>query len=201
MSAVLLKLAGVGTVHGKYTLEGMYMFSAYNFIEVVSHKNRKFANNTWAHLIALDTKLEHPKLPFKMDANENYQLGLTKRRHPTPVMTLLALRNLLEALGGKVNADIHRIFEDTFARFTAGDRSMLEDFRKKSFFAAPVHNAPAPPQQPAPEAAGAKRMRDHDAVLFDLELQERQMTIQERQMTLQERQMTLREKTLAIDGI
>jgi hypothetical protein len=42
---------------------------------------------------------------------------------------------------------------------------------------------------------------DHDAVLFDLELQERQMTIQERQMSLQERQMTLREKALTLDGI
>ena len=57
---------------------------------------------------------------------------------------------------------------------------------------------PAPAPKPEPEAVGAKRMRDHDAVLFDLELQERQMTIQERQMTLQERQMTLREKTLAV---
>ena len=45
---------------------------------------------------------------------------------------------------------------------------------------------------------GAKRTLDHDEVLFNLKLQERQMTIQERHMTLQERCLTLREKALAL---
>ena len=79
-------------------------------------------------------------------------------------------------------------------------------------FAAPAPKAPAqepvpptpkspaqePPPEPAPETAGAKRMRDRDEVLFDLELQERQMALQERHTTLQERQMALREKTLTL---
>ena len=200
MSAVLLKLTGGGTVRGIRSPDGTYMFGVYDFIEVVCHKTRKFANNTWSHLKAVDGKLECPKLPYKMDGNENYELGPTQKRRPTPVVTLLVLRILGNALGSKVNADTHRRFEDTFARFMIGDMSVIEEIRKKPFFAAPVPKAPVqePIPLPSPEAAGAKRMRDRDEVLFDLELQERQTTVQERWMTLQERQMALREKTLAL---
>ena len=44
MSAVLLKLTGGGTVHGIRSPDGTYTFSVYDFIEVVCHKTRKFAN-------------------------------------------------------------------------------------------------------------------------------------------------------------
>jgi hypothetical protein len=118
-------------------------------------------------------------------------------------MTMDELKNLMEGLGKRVSRDhdFHRYFRDAFALFNSGDRSMIQEIQKNPFFASPVPKAPAPAQEPEPEAAGAKRMRDQDAVLLDLKLQERRMTIQERQMTLQERQMTLREKTLVIDGI
>ena len=79
---------------------------------------------------------------------------------------------------------------------------MLEEIRKSPLFAAPVHKAPVQqpvlPPEPVLEAVGAKRMRDQEEVLFNLELQERQMTINERQIALQERILTLREKTLAL---
>ncbi len=115
---------------------------------------------------------------------------------------------LMEVLDRRVSRDydLHRKFKDTFALFKSGDRSMIEEVHISPLFTTPVHKASAPPvhktpapaPEPVPEAAGAKRVRDHDEVLLDLEVQERQTTIQERWMTLQESQMTLREKTLVM---
>ena len=136
MSAVLLKLTGGGTVHGIRSPDGTYMFAVYDFIEVVCHKTRKFANNTWSHLKAVDGKLECPKLPYKMDGNENYELGPTLKRRATPVVTMLVLRILGNALGSKVNVDAHHRFEDIFARFMTGDTSMIEEIRPNAVFAA-----------------------------------------------------------------
>lgn len=123
---------------------------------------------------------------------------MTHTKKPTPVMTMCEFPILREALGRRVSVrfDLHRMFKDTFALFMTGDRSMIEEIRTNALFAAPVHKAL--PQEPVPETVGAKRTLDHDEVLFNLELQERQMTIQERHMTLQERCLTLREKALAL---
>jgi hypothetical protein len=196
MSALLFRLAG-GKVHGTSTPDGM-VFSVYDFINVVCQQNGMYACQVWTNLKNSNYK---DKLKFRLNANVACLRGLPKKtRKPTPVMTMDEFPILMEALGRRVSVrfDLHRMFKDTFTLFMAGDRSMIEEIRTNPLFAAPVHKAPAPPQEPVPEAVGAKRMRDHDEVLFDLELQERQLTIQERDMTLQERSLTLREKTLAM---
>ena len=200
MSLVLFKLAGDATVHGIRSPCGTYLFSSYDFINGLCQKSGTYAYSVWDSVLAEDALLNQPrKLVYSKHSNVNWQLDPIKKRRPTPVMTLMALRVLVEALGKRAKVDPSRRFEDIYARFMTGDTSVVE-MRKNPLFAAPVPKAPASAQEPEPEKAGAKRMRDHDAVLFDLELQERQMTIQERQMSLQERQMTLREKTLALDG-
>ena len=199
MSAIRLKFSGLPyRVHGTSTPEGL-VFSVYDFINVVCGKKGMYAIQVW---ILLNKGL----FKYSLNATVAHLRGLPKKtRKPTPVMTMDQLAILMEVLGKRVSRDydFHRKFKDIFALFNSGDRSMLEEIQTNPFFAPPAPKAPVqePVQEPEPEAAGAKRMRDHDAVLFDLELQERQMTIQERQMSLQERQMTLREKTLALDGI
>ena len=44
---------------------------------------------------------------------------------------LSVVEYLLVVLGSKVDADVRRSFEDTFARFMPGDTSMIEDIRMK----------------------------------------------------------------------
>jgi hypothetical protein len=192
MSALLFKLGGE-KVHGTSTPDGM-VFSVYDFINVVCQKDGTYAIQVWTFVNKGQFKYSH-------SATVAHLRGLPKKtRKPTPVMTMDALAILMEALGKRVSRhyDFHRIFNDIFTIYKSGNMSMIEEVRKNPLFAAPASKAPAPEPVPVPEAAGAKRMRDHDEVLFDLELEERQMTLQERRMALEERQMTLREKTLAM---
>ena len=197
MAAIRLKFSGLPyRVHGTSTPEGIF-FSVYDFINVVCGKKGMYAVQVW--ILMNKGQFKH-----SMNATVARLRGMPKKtRKPTPVMTMDELAILMEGLGKRVSRDydFQRKFKDAFALFKSGDRSMIEEIQTNLFFAAPAPKAPAPEPVPVPEAAGAKRMRDHDAVLFDLELQERQMTIQERQMSLQERQMTLREKTLAMQTL
>jgi hypothetical protein len=197
MSAIVFKLGGE-KVHGIRTPEGM-VFSVYDFINVVCHKNGMYAVQVW--ILMNKGQFKH-----SLNATVARLRSMPKKtRKATPVMTMDELAILMDGLGKRVSVrfDFERIFRDAFALFKSGNMSMIQEIRTKPWFTAPAPKTPAPEPVPVPEAAGAKRMRerDHDAVLFDLELQERQMTIQERQMTLQERQMTLREKTLAMQTL
>ena len=192
MSAILFRLVGE-KVHGASTPDGL-VFSVYDFIHVVCQNNGMYACQVWTHL-------NRGQFKFRMNASVAYQRNLPKKtKKPTPVMTMDELAILMEALGRRVSRDydLHRKFKETFALFNSGDRSMIEETHMSPLFAAPAPKAPVQEPLPSPEAAGAKRMRARDEVLFDLELQERQTTVQERWMTLQERQMALREKTLAL---
>ena len=206
MSLVLFKLAKDATVHGIRSPCGTYFFSTYDFINSVCQRSGKYAYSVWDSVLAEDAMLnEKRKLVHSTKSNVNYQLDPIKKRRPTPVMTLMGLRALVEALGTRAKADPSRRFEDIYARFMTGDTSVVE-VRKHPFFAAAVDKAPAPAaapavapaQEPEVEGVGAKRMRDQEEVLFNLELQERQLTIQERQVSVQERLLTLREKALAL---
>jgi hypothetical protein len=205
MSLVLFKLAKDATVHGIRSPCGTYFFSTYDFINGLCQRSGKYAYSVWDSVLAEDAMLnEKRKLVHSTKSNVNYQLDPIKKRRPTPVMTLMGLRALVEALGNRAKADPSRRFEDIYARFMTGDTSVVE-VRKHPFFAAAVDKAPAPaataaaPSAPAEEPeVGAKRMRDQEEVLFNLELQERQLTIQERQVSVQERLLTLREKALAL---
>ncbi len=193
MSAIVFKLAGE-KVHGIRTLEGM-LFSVYDFINVVCHKNGMYTVQVWI--------LVKGQFKYSMNATVARLRGLPKTtRKPTPVMTMDELAILFDGLGKRVSVrfNFERIFKDAFALFKSGNMSMILEIRTKPWFAAPVPKAPAaaPPvpaaQEPEVEAAGAKQMRDRDEVLFNLELQERQLTIQERQVGVQERLFALRQK-------
>jgi hypothetical protein len=193
MSAIVFKLAGE-KVHGIKTSEGIFL-SVYDFINVVCDKNGMYAVQVWI--------LVKNQFKYSMNATVARLRGLPKKtRKPTPVMTMGELAVLIDGLGKRVSVrfDFHRHFRDAFALFKSGHMSMFQEIRAQPWFAAPVPNAPvsgppAPPaQEPEVEAVGAKRMRDHDEVLFNLELQERQLAIQERQVTIQERIFALRQK-------
>jgi hypothetical protein len=190
MSAIVLKLVGE-KVHGIRTPEGIFL-SVYDFINVVCHKNGMYAVQVWI--------LVKSQFKYSMNATVTRLRGLPKKtRKPTPVMTMDELAVLIDGLGKRVSVrfDFHRHFRDTFVLFKSGNMSIFHEIRTKPWFAAPVPKAPAPAppaQEPVADAVGAKRVRDHDEVLFNLELQERQLTIQERQVSVQERIFALRQK-------
>jgi len=190
MSVIVWRLVGE-KVHGIRTPEGIFL-SVYDFINVVCDKNGMYAVQVWI--------LVKSQFKYSMNATVARLRGLPKKtRKPTPVMTMDELAILFDGLGKRVSVrfNFERIFKDAFALFKSGNRSMIHEIRTKPWFAAPVPKAPAPAppaQEPEVEAAGAKRVRDHDEILFDLELQERQLTIQERQVTIQERLLALRQK-------
>jgi hypothetical protein len=165
------------------------LFSVYDFINVVCHKNGMYAVQVW---ILVKGQFKH-----SMNATVARLRGLPKKtRKPTPVMTMDELAILFDGLGKRVSVrfNFERIFKDAFALFNSGNRSMIHEIRTKPWFGAPVPKAPAPAPPVQKPEVGAKQMRDRDEVLFDLELQERQLAIQERQVTVQERLFALREK-------
>ena len=190
MSVILFKLAGE-KVHGIRTPDGVFL-SVYDFINVVCHKNGKYAVQVW--ILMNKGQYKH-----SLNATVAHLRGLSKKtRKPTPVMTMDELAILMDGLGKRVSVrfDFHGYFRDAFALFKSGDMSMFQEIRTNPLFAAPVPKAPVPvpAQEPVVETVGAKRMRDHDEVLFNLELQERQLTIQERQVSVNERLFALRQK-------
>jgi len=190
MSVIVWKLVGE-KVHGIRTPEGIFL-SVYDFINVVCDKNGMYAVQVWI--------LVKSQFKYSMNATVARLRGLPKKtRKPTPVMTMDELAVLIDGLGKRVSVrfDFHRHFRDAFALFKSGNMSIFQEIRTKPWFAAPVPKAPAPAppaQEPVADAVGAKRARDHDEVLFNLELQERQLTIQERQVSVQERIFALRQK-------
>jgi hypothetical protein len=207
MSELLLTVATDATVRGTITAGGEHVFSVFNFINLTCDKRGTFGNKVWERLIRWDSvfKKELDELYTKEFVNgligQDDQLSDTKktRRSRTPVMTLRGLQRLLMILGGKVAADFRQIVEGVFTRYISGDLSMIEEIRRNAASDAPIHQAyrQALAQEPVVDAAGTKRILDHNEALFNIELHERQMTLNERHMTLHERSWTLYEKSLA----
>jgi hypothetical protein len=117
-------------------------------------------------------------------------------------MTLRQLQRLLLKLDNKVASDFRLIVEGVFTRYISGDLTMIQEIRLHAASDAPIHQAyrQALAQEPVVDAAGTKRMLDHEEALFTMELHERQMALYERHMTLNERNWALYEKSLAFNN-
>ena len=221
MSELLLWLAADATIRATITADAQHVFSVYDFMDLACpNQCDSWTKMKWKRLIAEDSEFQK-EIKFTMEylkyENVTYkeirslnEHGVTlnnakKRRfRKTPVMTLQGLQGLMMILGGKVAAEFRQIVLGVFTRYMSGDLSMLEEIRENAASSAPIHQAyrQALAQEPVVDAAGIKRMLDHDEALFNMELHERQMALHERSLEIHERSsrlpLELYERSLAL---
>ena len=116
MLAVYLKLGDV-TLRGMVALDGMHVFSILDFMMFVCHKKTlQHAEGVWNNL-KNDTA--------KFMELQQYFGSVVPSTNTIPGTTVNGLYALMNVLDNKVNPNSRRIVEDIFARYIAGDMSML----------------------------------------------------------------------------
>ena len=209
MSELQLRLTGDATVRAKITSDTQQVFSVFDVMNLVyptmseSWKNMKWKTLTEKSEFKDELQFTNEYLKYQ---DEDVTSNNTKKRRlrKTPVMTIQGLQRLLVILGGKHAAEFRTIVLGVFTRYISGDRTMLEEIRENAASSAPIHQAyrQALAQEPVVDAAGIKRMLDHDEAIFNLELHERQMALHERSFELHERSsrlpLELYERSLAL---
>jgi hypothetical protein len=128
MSVVYLLLGGRDAiVNGIITPEGFYVFSIYNFLEIVlisgtePRKSRDEVRNAWKKLCRHNTQFKEVKGILDLAVPSTKM----RRTKPTAGTTVVGLKGVLDVLGNTVAADCRKVLEDIFARYGAGDRSMI----------------------------------------------------------------------------
>jgi len=124
MSVVYLLLGGRdAVVKGIITPDGCHVFSIYEFMEIVliGGKRRKYVVNLWSTLSRQNTQF--------MEVKGTLSLAVPSKKmpkaEPTAGTTVAGLRGVLDVLGNRVAAGCRKTVEDIFARYAAGDMSMI----------------------------------------------------------------------------
>jgi hypothetical protein len=124
MSVVYLLLGGRdAVVKGIITPDGFRIFSIYEFMEIVliGGRRRKYVVNLWDTLSRQNTQF--------MEVQGTLALAVPSskmpKREPTAGTTVAGLRGVLDVLGNRVSENCRKVVEDIFARYGAGDRSMI----------------------------------------------------------------------------
>jgi hypothetical protein len=117
MFAVYLNFGGHATLKGMIALDGMHVFSIYDFMMFVCHKKTlQYAKRIWKNLRNDTAKFMELQQYFGSDVASTNMI---------PGTTVMGLQALMNVLDNKVNQDSRWIVEDIFARYIAGDMSML----------------------------------------------------------------------------
>jgi hypothetical protein len=129
MSVVYLLLGGDrhSYISGIITPAGFHVFSIYDFLQVVlvrgtgPRKNRKYVQKLWKDICRCN--------PHFMEVPGTLDLAvptpkMTKMK-PTAGTTVAGLKGVLDVLGSNVTDATRAALEDIFARYGAGDRSMV----------------------------------------------------------------------------
>ena len=124
MSVVYLLLGGRdAVVRGIITPDGVRIFSIYDFMEIVliGGKRRKYVVDLWDTLSRQNTQF--------MEVQGTLALAVPSKKMPkaapTAGTTVIGLRGVLDVLGNRVSENCRKTVEDIFARYAAGDRSMI----------------------------------------------------------------------------
>ena len=124
MSVVYMLLGGRdAVVKGIITPDGCHVLSIYDFMEIVliGGKRRKYVVNLWSTLSRQNTQF--------MEVQGTLALAVPSKKmpkaEPTAGTTVAGLRGVLDVLGNRVAAGCRKTVEDIFARYAAGDRSMI----------------------------------------------------------------------------
>jgi len=124
MSVVYLLLGGEDCIIGGIiTPDGFHVFSIYDFLQIVliSGKSRKYVAKVWKDICRRHSHF------MEVQGTLGLAVPSTKMRkaEPTAGTTIMGLKGLLDVLGNTVAAACRKVVEDIFARYIAGDRSML----------------------------------------------------------------------------
>jgi hypothetical protein len=116
MLAVYLKLGDL-TLRGMIAMDGMHVFSIYDFMMFVCKKKTlQYAKRIWKNLRNDTAKFMELQQYFGSDVSSTNMI---------PGTTVMGLHALMNVLDDKVNRDSRWIVEVVFARYLAGDQSML----------------------------------------------------------------------------
>ena len=116
MYAVYLNFGGDATLKGMIALDGMHVFSIYDFIMFVCKKTMQYAKCIWKNLRNNTAKF--------MELQQHFG-SVVPSTNMIPGTTVMGLQALMNVLDKKVNQDSRWIVKDIFARYMAGDMSML----------------------------------------------------------------------------
>ena len=137
MSVVYLLLGGRdATIGGIITPDDFHVFSIYDFMQIVliGHKNRTYVKKLWKGICSRHSHF--------MEVQGTLGLAVpstkTRKTPPTAGTTVAGLKGVLDALGNFVAVDCRQVVEDIFARYAAGDRSMIVEIDLN----AKVHDIP-----------------------------------------------------------
>ena len=128
MSVVYLLLGGRDViVNGIITPDGFHVFSIYDFLQIVlisgtePCKSREDVKNAWKKVCRHKTQFKEVKGTLDL-AVPSTKMRKTK---PTAGTTVAGLKGVLDVLGNTVVEACRKVLEDIFARYMAGDRSMI----------------------------------------------------------------------------
>ena len=128
MSVVYLLLGGRdAVVRGIITPDGFYVLSIYAFLQIVlisgteHRKSLDYVKKLWKNVCR-----QHSHF-MEVEGTVPLAVPSTKmpKTPPTAGTTIEGLKGVLDVMGSRVSAANRKVFEDIFARYIVGDRSMF----------------------------------------------------------------------------
>ena len=124
MSVAYLLLGGQDCfIGGIITPDGYHVFSIHEFLQkvLIGNKNRTYVKKLWHTLCNQNSQFMYVQGTLDMAVRSTKM----PKREPTAGTTVAGLRGVLDVLGNSVSEACRKTVEDIFARYMAGDRSML----------------------------------------------------------------------------
>ena len=117
---------------GIITPDGYHVFEIYDFLQIalISHpkpqKNRNYVKGLWQKMCRRHSQFMYVQGTLELAIPSPNMRKTTPEKGATPGTTVAGLRAILDVLGrNEVTDATRKNIEDIFARYAAGDRSML----------------------------------------------------------------------------
>ena len=117
---------------GIITPDGYHVFEIYDFLQnaLISHpkpqKSRKYVQQLWQKMCRRHSQFMYVQGTLELAIPSPEMRKITPKQGATPGTTVAGLRAILDVLGrNQVTDATRKNIEDIFARYAAGDRSML----------------------------------------------------------------------------
>jgi hypothetical protein len=124
MSVVYLLLGDRDSVvKGIITPDGFFIFSIYDFLQkvLIGNKNRTYVKKLWHTLCTQNIQFMYVQGTLGLAVTSSKM----PKTPPTAGTTIAGLKAVLDVLGNRVAEPCRKVLEDIFARYAAGDRSMV----------------------------------------------------------------------------